>query len=93
MAMLGPLEYRIWLAIFRLTGIVLICCMVPVVALPHIALPTWFYWLAAGSAFLCGVAAYLVRRYEQSEAADDASWVIARREHGGKKPWDIDTDD
>jgi hypothetical protein len=92
-AMLAPLEYKIWLALFRVSGVVLICCMLPVVALPHLALPSWLYWLAAGSALLCGLAAYLVRKYEQHEAAGDAAWVVARRERGDKKPWEIDTDD
>ena len=91
--LLGPLSYRIWLAIFRVSGLVLICCLLPVITLPHVALPSWFYWFAAGSAVLCGMSAVLLRKHEQQETADDAAWLIARRERGAKILLDLDADD
>jgi hypothetical protein len=92
-ALLGPLNHRIWLATFRVSVLLLVGCLLPIVTLPHVALPSWFYWLAAGLALLCVVSAVLLKKHEQSETADDAAWLIARRERGAKNPLDLDADD
>ncbi|MFT3807666.1 hypothetical protein [Arenimonas sp.] len=67
-AQLRPLERKVWTAVFRISGLVLVCCMVAIVGFPDTVGYSWVYWAAMGSALVCGVAAAILRKLEGEEA-------------------------
>jgi hypothetical protein len=90
---LRPLKHRVWTALFRASGLVLVCCMVAIVGFPYTVGYTWVYWVALGSAAVCGVSAVVLEKRDSEEASGDAAWLLGYRERGGKERWDIDVDD
>lgn len=90
---LRPLERRVWTAVFRISGVSLICCMVAIVGFPDTVGYSWVYWVAVGSAVICGVAAAILRKLDAEEASGDAMWLLSYRERGDRSKWDIDVDD
>ena len=90
---LRPLERNVWTAAFRISGLVLVCCMVAIVGFPDTVGYSWVYWVALGSALVCGAAAAILRKLDGEEASSDAAWLLGYRERGDERQWDIDVDD
>jgi hypothetical protein len=90
---LRPLARKAWTAVFRISGLALICCMVAIVGFPNTVGYSWVYWVAVGSAVVCGVAAAILRKLDGEEASGDAAWLLSYRERGDRSRWDIDVDD
>ena len=90
---LRPLERKIWTGLFRVSALVLICCMAAIVGFPDTVGYSWVYWAAAGSTLVCAVAAAMLKKFKSEEAAGDAAWLLSYRERGSKGQWDIDVDD
>ena len=90
---LNPLARKIWRALFRISALVLIGCVVAIVGFTETAGYSWVYWVAVAAAFICAVSAAVLRKLSSEEAAGDAAWLLGYRERGENRPWDLDVDD
>jgi hypothetical protein len=93
MTQFHSLGRKLWIAAFRISAAVLICCMVAIVGFTATVGYSWVYWVALGSALVCAVSAAVLRKLSSEEAAGDAAWLLGYRERGSKHPLDIDVDD
>ena len=92
-AQLHPLSHRIWKAIFHISALVLVGCMIAIVGFTATIGYSWVYWVALGAALVCAVSAAILKKLRSEEAAGDAAWLLGYRERGDKRLWDVDADD
>ena len=89
----NPLARRIWRALFQISAVVLIACLVAIVGFTATIGYSWVYWVAVAAAFICAVSAAVLKKLKSEEAAGDAAWLLGYREQGEKRMWDLDVDD
>lgn len=88
-----PLARKIWKAVFRISALVLICCLAAIVGFTATVGYSWVYWVGVGSALVCAISAAVLRKFRSEEAAGDAGWLLSYRDRSDKRPWDLDVDD
>ena len=93
MGNLRTIEVKIWMAIYRISALVLICCLVSIVSFPYTVGYSWVYWVALGATIVCGTAAAVLKKLEGEEASNEAAWLLGKRGRGSKSPLGIDDDD
>ena len=88
-----PFERKVLTAVFRISALVLIGCLVAIVGFPDTVGYSWVYWVAVGAALVCTVAAVILKKLKSEEASGDAAWLLGYRERDPESQSDIDVDD
>ena len=93
---LTPGQRRFWKALYGISGTVLVCCVVVIIAgYTFGPVPSWVYWLALGSGFLAMVSAFQLKSDEREEAAEEGTHLSRTGARSSSSRWDdrVDLDD
>lgn len=93
---LTPGQRTFWKALYGISGTVLVCCLVVIVAgYTFRSVPSWTYWLAFGSALLAMLAAFQLRSAGRDEAAEEGAYLSKMGNRSSSSRWDdlADLDD
>ncbi|MBL8263417.1 MAG: hypothetical protein JNM58_13415 [Xanthomonadaceae bacterium] len=86
---LTPGQRRFWKTLYAISGSVLVCCVVVIIAgYTFGSLPSWIYWLALGSGFLAMVSAFQLKSDERDAAAEEGTHLSRTGARSSSSRWD-----
>ena len=86
---LTPGQRTFWKALYGISGTVLVCCVVGIVAgYTFGPVPSWVYWLALGSGLLATLAAIQLNSAYREEAAEEGTHLSRTGARSSTSRWD-----